>query len=160
MENIGNEKFIYNLISHMKEFGYWFDCEIYFNDRCWSDFDHCFSDKPFVLIEKMEDVYIYSIINSYNVGGDIVIYLYGRKGGLLYRDCENPLLCDLSCEIEKYMRNHQNMYYGHNFEVAGGRADGRVAFFALERFLFKNGKIIVDMNGDDNGHHIITIADI
>lgn len=158
MENIGNEKFIYNLISHMKKFGYWFDCEIYFNDRCWSDFDHCFTDDPFVLIEKMEDVYIYSIINSYNVGGDIVICLYERQGGLLYRDCENPLLCDLSCEIEKYMRNHQNMYYGYNFEVA----DGSVALFALERFLFKNGKIIVDMNGGVNGNDIdiITIADI
>lgn len=153
---MNKEKIVNKLIKHIKKFGYWSDCVIYFNGKCWSDYEIGYFDKSAVFVEKIEDVYIHTISNCYSGGMDVVIHLLGRGGGLLYRDGENPLLCDLPLKVQEYMINHQDMYHGYNYGVA----DGNVALFALEEILFKNGVVIVDWSFDDNGNEIITIADI
>lgn len=152
-ENMDNDKFIYDLINHIKEYGYWVDCIIYFTDKCWADFpvDSLF-DKDASFIEKKENIYVHEVNRSCS---DLVITLWGRMGGLLYSDMENPLLNKLSLRAKQYMQNHRSIYHIKNYDMA----DGQVALFALEEFLFDHGKIIVDWNVDENKDSII-VADI
>ena len=127
---MNNEKFILALIRHMKNYGYWYDCEIYGNDKCWSDFDISDFRESAVFIEKKEGIYINSIHNDLCENNNIVIKLTGRRGGVLYSDAENPFLYKLSPYVQRFMRKHREMYHIKNHAMA----DGAVALFALESF--------------------------
>lgn len=148
-----NENFIYKLIQHIKDYGYWVDCSIYYGNKIFSSYDVSYFDKESAtLIEEKKDVYVLSTNSYYK---DLEIVLLERQGGLLYYDAENPLLCDLPRNVKQYMIDHQNMYYIKNFAMA----DGRVALFALEKFLYEFGSIIIEWKIDEYIDRII-IADI
>lgn len=134
----------YALISHIKDFGYWYSCVLQYKDKLFSDgTPHGFPDpEP---IRECEGFSIYKLKDKTKTSDELTLYLYGRIGGLLYT--REPGLDSLQPRAKAYMLSRQAGRTGRS-----KTADGDIAFEALKEFLDERGLEITskDVSGESD----------
>ena len=140
----------YALISHIKDFGYWYSCVLQYKDTLFSDsYMYDFPDAE--LIRECDGFNIYKHKNE--TDDELTLYLYGRMGGLLYEDMCNPKLNDLPAYAKAYMIDHYDQYEIKVRDLA----DSSVAYKALEEFLEGKGLKITSCSVCENDCYIYHI---